>query len=567
MRFVYNTVFILTGTLLLTCNTGTQHTIQEIKNLEYQRTVNREYFIRWLNDNNAEVRAGAVKSLGRIQDTSTISWVANRLSDPEEAVRAEAAFAMGQFFSTIAENPLRDAIRLEESARVRSMLLEALGKCGTEKSFSIIRDYLNKTDSELQQEATIACGLMAYRGFPAYDLMSSLNQILKSSESPEISWRAAYAFYRIGSASAFKSLIDLLTHPDPITRYYTLKTQSIIVDYIKKEASARYQSNLLISEIKRMIQSEKYTDFLETLLEDSTWYVRLEALQIIGSIKPTNLLPAIQKRIEDENPHIRTLALKTIAISETRESRRIIDDFLAISQDWRDCGEVLLGLSESRPQQAISYIQNKLASVSWPENYYFIQTLGNIKTKSSNQLLLKLADTGNIAQMSLALEILSRRSGILTSEMMLQKLEIRDPAITTIMADRLAQLKDTMAVSALIETYRYFQAPMDLEPMMAILVALDSIYHPSSIPFLKQISDTTKYLPLSRIARQSLQRITGHRLSRTDSAERSLARTDFPGIPAEAEIRVILKTTRGNFELELFPNKAPVTVANFLDLV
>ena len=86
-----------------------------------------------------------------------------------------------------------------------------------------------------------------------------------------------------------------------------------------------------------------------------------------------------------------------------------------------------------------------------------------------------------------------------------------DPAITTIVASKLGLLQDPKTIPALISSYESFEAPGEIEPMLSIISAIDSIGNPAAIDFLKnQIN--SPYLPLRRASLNALKKISGHQL-------------------------------------------------------
>ena len=109
--------------IVLCCNQTDHKILQEIQQQEYLRDTNPEKFVAWLNNPDPDIRLQALKSLGRIQDTSTISWMANRLSDKNVKVRSEAAFALGQTFSPKAFSALNSATSFEKDKDVKKYLI------------------------------------------------------------------------------------------------------------------------------------------------------------------------------------------------------------------------------------------------------------------------------------------------------------------------------------------------------------------------------------------------------------------------------------------------------------
>ena len=99
--------------LFTMCSDNKDQILQQISNAEYLRDSTNPGFKKWLSSENPEIREQAVKALGRIQDESSIPEIANLLKDINKLVRREAVFALGQTFSSKAEQYLLTALPKE----------------------------------------------------------------------------------------------------------------------------------------------------------------------------------------------------------------------------------------------------------------------------------------------------------------------------------------------------------------------------------------------------------------------------------------------------------------------
>jgi len=551
--------------LFLSCETGNEKVIKQIQHMEYLRQADPEHFIPWLNSKEAEIRRQAVESLGRIQDTSTVSWVANRLIDDDNSTRSEAAFAMGQYFSPGAEESLLETLPKEKSDDIKGLILEALGKTGTEASSIFMRNYVESSNSSLQMRAAIASGILAYRGYPPYQATEGLSAFLRVVENPELSWRCAYGLFRMGSPSEFRVLVDALDNPNPLSRYFSLRAQGVIITYLKTPQAKKYQHSPTVQMVHDIISSSDYMNKLGAVLEDSSWYVRLAGLQLLEELTPEALFNAVKQRYTDDDAHIRSMSVQVIARYKNKAARQFLQEVVDSSPEWRIRGSALQQMARLDPRHALKIMPGFLDSLDWPENYYLIQALDLIESSTATSMLLALAESENRAQLSLVLESLVNRSDVPTS-LFLSKIKLFDPVITTIVATKLGVLKDVQAVPDLIQSYYQFQAPRDAEPMLAILAALESIADTQAVGLLRNESKNS-YPPIRQAARQALTKITGTEYEPDLSRDSIFTKTDFGQVKYPSHPRVRLETSRGEFILELYPQKAPVTIANFLKLV
>lgn len=551
--------------LIISCSQPTEKIFQEMRQLEYQRNPNPDKFITWLNSKNEKVRQQAVETLGRMQDTTALLWIVNRLGDESPLVRKAAAWALGEYFSPIAEQPVLDAVRIENNHEVKIALIEALGKVGTDKTYLYLRDFVESKDLDEERTASIACGIMAYRGYVPYKAINSLALILQTTRDDRVRWSAAYALYRAGSPVQFKGLFESLAEADPLTRFFDLKALTVISQVMQTPQYQRYKDTKIMQDATRLIASDEFYDRLARTLQDTAWYVRMTDLQVMGQLSVPYLWKDIINAANDEHPYVRYAAIEAISRYKNKAAEKWLIKYISNTKNWREKGIALQKLGSLNAARALRIVQSTIDRVQWPENYYHIKTLEKISTRASDKILMELANAENAAQASLAMEALSNRTEIPVS-FFLNKLKRHDPSITTIVATTLSFRGSEEAVPLLIDSYRHFQAPRDLEPMEAILTALDSIRSPQAVAFLEGELQNP-FPPIRQAAWQALKHITGKEYTLPDTGKQSLTRYDFPPVDPQSRLLVKFTTTKGDFAVELYPDKAPVTVANFVQLV
>jgi cyclophilin family peptidyl-prolyl cis-trans isomerase len=380
-----------------------------------------------------------------------------------------------------------------------------------------------------------------------------------------VSWRSAYGLYRSASFSEFKVLIRLLTSGDDLTRFFSLKAQATIINYLKSPQADKHRSNELLQQITTNIQSLDYLNSLKRALQDTCWYVRVAALQVCEILVPVNLFPEIKACCSDQNEQVRTIAIQIIAQYKNSEAVNYLTDLFNKSSDWRVRGLALLQLSRLRPQSSLKLIKNSLNSSIWPENYYSIKALEQIENQESTQLLLNLLQTDEKAQLTLVLETLVNRSGIPVS-ILIDELSLNDPVVTTIVASKLALIKDRQFIPSLIDAYQHFKAPQDTETMLAILAALDSMPDPRSKTLLARQA-SSPYINIRKAAAATLSRLQPDTSIVPPLADQPLTRQNFLMIQENSNPRIRFTTSKGEFEIILYPKKAPATVSNFIELV
>jgi cyclophilin family peptidyl-prolyl cis-trans isomerase/HEAT repeat protein len=554
--------------------------LKELQQAEYTRRVNPDKIIRWLNHKNPEVRLKAVETLGRIQDSTRIVLLANRLTDEDPRIRSAAVFALGQMFSLRAENYLAEALRSETDKDIRIKIVEAIGKSGSNNVPRTLQDFLESMDPEYQKATALALGMLAYRGHSVFSLMSHLMVLVKEVKDPEVLWSSTYALYRTGGLLSYDILVEALDIPDPRVKYFALKGLGNVDFLIKSPRFQEYKNQPDYRGLMRKYQSQGYRRKLIAQLQDSTWYVRLAATELLEDMDDQELQGEIVKMLNDPHPGVQIQAIRSLAKFPNwytrQEMRRLYQDLT----DWRIKGEALTVLALVQPDEALRHVKNDLLELPWPQNYYAIKTLENIETTNdkrplkeadeATELLMQMADSDNTAQQTLVLEVLVNRSRRPSIQFFLDKLQSGDMAIATIVANYISLIqspKPLEAVQPLIQVYQNFSAPRDLEAMEPIITALDSIGSEGAVPFLEE-QLKNPYPALQEKARLALMHITKKPdipIPRTETAYAT--RWDFPSLGTDSLYQVTIHTTAGSFTMEIYPEKAPVNTANIVSLI
>ena len=551
--------------VILSCNQTDNKVLQEIQQQEYLRDPNPEKFVSWLNSSEEEIRVQALESLGRIQDTSTISWMANRLADKSPRVRGEAAFALGQTFDPKAFSSLNSAFSFEQDKNVKLRLLEALGKTADRDISRLLESPIQGGSLADQKVATIAAAILSYRGYPPYETGNSIGQLLGNNLDPSLSWRCAYALYRIGSPSEFNPVFHSLQSGDPLTRFFSLKAITIFTTLMR---SPQFEPYKKLESMKGAVSLFPSNDFLEALAiaaRDTSWLVRVAALQLMKDLKYSQYLNIIKEACSDSSPHVRAAAFQALPSYLNSQTSSFLTNVIRNTSSWRDRGVALESLSQIDQPAALNLVKNEIFSIEWPENYYDIKVLEHIKSSKSTKILLSLTNNDNNAMVSQVLEILVNRKDVPNS-LFLEKLELYDPAITTIVSGKFGQIRDRSSVEPLINAYQKFSAPRDIEPMVAILTALDSIGDSRATTLLQQ-ELSNPFPSIQMAARHALEKITGNPVKLPAVEKQPLTKFDFVLEKYHKNPVVRFTTTKGTFEVELYPEKAPITVANFITLV
>src|SRR5215831_7717627 len=117
----------------------------------------KEYFVHLLDHNDFVIRTRAVCILVDFGGEEMIQYVAKVLkNDPNELVRHEAAFSLGQMCLRSGIKPLEDATRNDDSLFVRHEAAVALGVIGSQEAKETLQRALKDSSEQVRDSAVVA---------------------------------------------------------------------------------------------------------------------------------------------------------------------------------------------------------------------------------------------------------------------------------------------------------------------------------------------------------------------------------------------------------------------------
>jgi deoxyhypusine monooxygenase len=117
----------------------------------------KEYFVSLLNDKDFVIRCRAVCILVDMGGEDVVPHVASILkNDPNELVRHEAAFSLGQMCLRSGIKPLEDATKNDPSLFVRHEAAVALGVIGSQDAKETLQKALDDPSEQVRDSAVVA---------------------------------------------------------------------------------------------------------------------------------------------------------------------------------------------------------------------------------------------------------------------------------------------------------------------------------------------------------------------------------------------------------------------------
>jgi len=252
--------------------------IQEIYQNQDER--NSQGLLPFLTSDNYEYRKEASLAFASVQDSIAIEPLVLLLDDTETEVRIVAAYALGQIGNTLAERPIIRALEGEEVPVVRKELLEALGKCSSEKGLRLLE---SGQPQDSLEKSGLAWGIYraGIKGNHSNNTIKKATELLNFRNSFETRLGAAHFLYR--------------TRDIDITPFFKLIAESAKND---PAPNVRMASVRALAKVNSLKCAEVLS---QILINDVDYRVRVNSIVAMAGKDYQLIKGAVWKALEDEN--------------------------------------------------------------------------------------------------------------------------------------------------------------------------------------------------------------------------------------------------------------------------
>ncbi|MGH7492753.1 MAG: HEAT repeat domain-containing protein [bacterium] len=548
------------------CNNHDEQ-FQEILRLEDRRGDVRE-LTKFIMHPSAEVKRRAVIAMGRMQNPQAVTTLVDLLDSSNPALRSEAAFALGQIADPAATKVILKNLGDEKDLEVRLALIEALSKVAKDSLLPAIDSTLSRQLDEdipiVRAETALALGRLAHRGLQGEGWGTKLAFLL-NDETEEVRWRAAYALMRLAEPATAPGLRNALRDRSPRVRMQAARALAELRD------PAAWETLALLAHT------------------DQDWRVRVNAAAALGQIEApgTPLLALSEAPLGDSCLHVHLTAIR--ALGNTAGRARTAGHFavsdsiatflssqfhleLADSNargDWRSTAAAAYALAQARGKDAI---ENLLPLASHPVKYLraeIARALGVTAAPEAFPILEKLFnDPDNLVRIA-ALESLPKIAAQNRALPIYLNALTRGDAVLTALAAQNLVVDSTQRhehAMAIMSAYRQLKPPIEVECAQMIFGALADCGGREAQSLLEEALRTPDKL-YAGAAAVALQKLTGKDYTASlDVATTPQQVFSFAEIKALRGRWARVQTDRGEFEMELLSDAAPLTVLNFVRL-
>jgi cyclophilin family peptidyl-prolyl cis-trans isomerase len=472
------------------------------------------------------------------------------LKDTVKEVAVMAAFAMGQQYNEIYTEDLVRGFISKDSNSVNSIfnatILEAIGKCAKIEYLGYLAgiDSYRPNDDFLVKGQVMGIYRYGQRGIVSTDALNRMVVVATDGRfSTENRTIAANYLQRIKSAN-LEPYQDLIIQAIKSTKNIDLRVQlltclaripsGVTYDYILSilEKSEEIPITIAALQVLKQYPYSKIRNWIEPLLEHKEDWIRYQAAETI--VQTASVSDYAKMKNEKLNPKDEVVRSRLLGgMSKTLpyyyfDSRRQIRDSLA----------ALYGQSKN-VAQTLEIIESM--SHDW-ENHSFLLDLFlttktlPVKTKAYEVLtnfLWEIEEQGAYPSQRLS------QAQTLILERVMEFFSSGDVAAVSILGEKMRKhpvffQEKGIGISLLEGVFRSLNLPRDLEAARSLAKAIS-------------VWKSTDY---DEIMATVYSETEGKILE--DWGEDS---------------RLLIKTTKGNMKMQLFPDKAPATVSNFLKLV
>lgn len=577
-----------------------QEALLEILKAEDQRSWNNA-LSAFLTDADVRVRARAALAAGRIGDARAISYLSTMLqSDRDPSARAMAAFALGEIESYVAANSLSLALKLQKASEVRARAIEAVGKIAAaalaakdeqqakslgELIIRYLEDEANR--GEARDKEVVLLGLTAAMRARHPGSGSVIARFLSDADA-RVRADAANALARLQSKEGVDRLRSLLNDPDAIARANAARAlasaedsasvkalmeriahdddQRVRVNAIRavaalKTASAadaliERASELTVGYKKAKQSGIERPPEVNEMLEIATALGRLKAnswdMKVIAWLREFRTLeeyrsPEIEVAFVRAAPDMYIREKPVSALSESASHRQVASDWRQLSSmsqalaeiaaaDARSQGNTLLGIQVDAQMILASLLdQGGLHINAVP---YVLRAYASFKSGDATEVLRRYLKLDDEQVRATAAELLSQQP--------------REEANVRALAEALPiALKDRSndAALAILDALGKDKTARANEAIKLALESLDHLIRRRAVSLLKANSAGNFESRVGTVATQFTD----------DHYRRAIARQNL-------DVKAVVNTTKGSIAIALYPEAAPLTVDNFIQL-
>lgn len=553
-----------------------------ILRLEDERDFNPVEFERWLSLRHVGIRRRAALAIGRIGDKRGVPLLVDVLvNDDQPSVRAMAAFGLGEIEDAKAASVLLEQMLLQnENLEARARAAEALGKIvaavGNRELLGIqtvhaiaqrLAAMLPEPDRKLTDKERLAVSLVITALMRVRD-QATVPVLVRqlSSATSDVRWQAANALLRMrfpieGGADV---LLEGLDDRDPLVRASFARALAATGEPKAPPAIIK----LLSDSDQRVVVSAARA--LASLQQPAS----VDAMVALGArlVEKISHVPQEERMLQ---PEINLLAEVAAALSLLGDSKAgpVLKQMRLLSGRLGSIPEVETSIARFG-EEAFFDLPEKytFGGTDWKGISNFAQGLGVLRTERARKVVLDLlgGQAGihiDIRSVPELLQALAASKAPETEEVLRLHLQSEDANVRATAAQLMVGVAGPRCEQWLTAAYERAKQDKSNDARLAILTALSQLPVKSGSAVSMGLTDPDFVVRaqsvrlLSRMGLGDYSTSVGKVNTGRKASFYERVRDQSVSNPV-----VVLDTTKGRIEIELFARDASLTVANFLSL-
>jgi cyclophilin family peptidyl-prolyl cis-trans isomerase/HEAT repeat protein len=511
------------------------------------------------------IRRRAAVAMANLRDRRAVPILGQMLADADSSVAALAAFALGQIADSAAVPllvPYADPARAASAPTVVAEVAYALGKIRHPQARAALENLLRTVDADGPGNNIVAGAALLSIWRQGRPLPVDAIAPWLSHADPEIRSRAAYALARRGEPQAAAALFRAAGDSEPLVRSFVARALT----------GPMADSSGVGRETGR-------DAVIRLATSDPAQIVRINALRTLGTYPGEPAMRALTETAATEDePYLVIAALEGMqrlgmdAAPASSLLREIVADArrpVFIRQT------ALATLSGIDPAAAVEAAAPLARDPAWRLRASAARALAHARPLPLGDLSAALRDPdGRVASAAIeeAVTVAGDSAVAGIRELLLAGLQLPDIIARANALGGLATLADPATLPVILDAYQRAQADSMNDAALAAIGAVEAIAKKdpgAARQFATRFPRSNDYLLRQRAATLFGDSVTnpwGEPLP----IETGLTIRDYARIAAETQARprphAVIETSRGEIEVELFADDAPLTVRNFLSL-
>lgn len=528
----------------------------KIKKLEFDRISDPDEWKKIKNsDDFSSLKYTFVNSIGKTRQNNLIPLIRDLLvSSSDDSLKSECIFALGQMGSKEAEEILLHLSFDLLSLKNKRALIAALSHCASQKTIQFYRQHIENQD--LKNDILINAAICSRKKLDVsqlkYSVVDSINLIYPSTA-------LSYFLYYTGNGNDLVELLQIAQNSNGLTRKYVLKklnqlmlnNQNLFYNNLMNDSTAFDLYNQLMH---------------QSLKRSASWEIAYYAIPLASILNDSLMINRIASLIKSQNNHVSLTALEYLAQADKQLAISILLEQFGKEQNFYKRGQIIKFLAKYYPDKAYSFVMQNLDKGNSKFKAQLLDALAMIKSKMSLRTLKQFIYVDDPILICTAFNNLKSLNMLTRSD--LSELLVSDNfSCVTLTIEYFAEKKLSIDSDLIFKLYRKFNYISQFEVQAQIINYIKNNLSSSIIP----IDSLMKYASHDVLRRRIIESFPESFSNPQENLVLSFQHDNSlvpDSIVYYAENPVIeIETERGRIQIELYPNVAPYTVNNFINLI